>query len=188
VGGQSDGTWTRTIKDSKIYWVDTNGGTEGDNWGEVLTLPMNVTGDIIIDANIRSKTYSPGPTYGGIGVGVNWTAGLGPRNGCSLWHWAGSIRKWAFIAGATPNLPGFPGRGSYVATADLDLVSNIRIVRTNGYIRLFMDNMYYAQAAFAATITGVSILFSSYKAFSVDTKRWIDYIQITPREVVTGGP
>jgi hypothetical protein len=186
-GGQNDGVWTRVIKDSKIYWSKVNRGTESSYWGEKLTLPVSAAGDIIAEASIRMKRISG--QIGRIAVGFNDTGTGGTiRNGAEILNFggAGTTCLDSYVSGAGPGpLPARPSQ-TYVLCSD-DIISNLRVVRKNGYLFVYSNGFYLKQAALAATITTVDIIalqFADIGSFDM----WIDYISVWPREVVTGGP
>ena len=179
-GGQNDAVLTRIIADSKVYWKVASAGTESGYFGQVISLPVNATGDIIIEASIRHKNNTDG--YGGISVGVNQTPSNGIKYGTVLAAVLGTIS----IAGLN-NLVVIP----FVAHPNMtrldlpggDVVSTIRLVRKNGYLFIYNYGYYIGSYAYAATITTVDI-FNRWWNAAIAAERWIDWIKVWPKEVV----
>ena len=177
-GGQNDGVWRREIKDSKVYWVAVSQGTEGNRWGEILTLPVNAPGDIIIEAPIRCKNAA---NYGQMGIGVNHA--LYPsweRYGVTTYN-EGIRYVFGSNVGTWTSFPGFPSKtymGTYPTT---DYSSIFKVKRKNGYIFLYADEKYLGSYAYAPTITTVDII-AWWNAIGVE--HWIDWIKVTPSSVV----
>jgi len=177
IGGQNDGVLVRTIKDSKIYWKATSLGTEANYWGEKLSLPVNAPGDIIVEALIRHKTSV---VNNNMGIGVNQGAAI------SWVRYGGSIFDLSFFIGLNnggPTIfPGFPamtGQNRNIADSGSIL---IKTVRRNGYMFIYIDGLYVGSYVYAATITTVDIVVCWLN--SLIPENWIDYIKVTPREVV----
>jgi len=181
-GGQNNGVWTREIKDNKIYWVGVGVGTESSWWGEKLSIPVNAVGDIIIDATIRQKANTSADSN--FGVGFNLLLVAYPiRFGTSLiLPGAANNYKYSFNnASATP-FPGFPSKTAQGPMGG-DFISNLRIVRKNGYVALYMDNLLMGSFAYASTITSVDILSTWYIA-NISCQKWLQDLSIYPSSVV----
>jgi hypothetical protein len=170
------------IKDSKLYWAGVATNTESSYWGEDLSLPVNATGDIVIEAGLRQKdsgsVFSIFPM--GVNQGVLGLVRYGVESSVSYWYGRNN--------GANVNLPGYPAH-NYIGPHGLDVNYVARVVRRNNYLFLYIDKFYMGSYAFAAPITTVDI--GSHWGLGVNdwkTERWIDYISVWPREVVTGGP
>ena len=182
MGGQNDGVWTREVKNSKIYWIPTSSGTETGYFGEWLSLPVNAIGDIIVDMVARGRGTAGVPN-GFIGVGVNQTALTRVRYGVQM----------NFPAAVTPAIyatnnaafvywPGFPSRfAQYYSTSDA--IAKFRVVRKNGYLFLYINNIFAGQYAYAPAITTVDI-YSTWQTGQLAEEHWVDYIKVTPESVV----
>ena len=180
-GGQNNGVWTREVKDSKVYWVGVSVGTENGWWGEKISLPVNATGDIIIEASMRQKGNAA--INATIGVGFNFALlSYYPRYGCALFMpGAGANYKEGFNAGTATTFPGFPSKSSQPASSDI--ISNVRVIRKNGYVFLYMDGLFVGSYAYAPAITTVDIMAAWYIA-EVSSQKWVDWIKVWPSSVV----
>jgi hypothetical protein len=67
-------------------------------------------------------------------------------------------------------------------TMGTDFTALFRIRRQNGYIFLTINEKYVGQYAYATPITSVNIL--SYWQNTIGIERWVEYIKVSPREVV----
>jgi hypothetical protein len=181
-GGQNDGVWRREVKDSKLYAVGVNGGTEAGFWGANIALPVNATGDIIIDAVIRHKANAS--LNGNIGIGINQAGfAFDIRNGLrSGLAGGGSAYIRGFNATVPTPFPCMPSK-SFTGPLGADLISPLRIVRKNGYVTLFINGQYVGQFAYAPVITTVDIVFL-WRTNEVSSEKWVDWIRIYPRSVV----
>ena len=182
-GGQNDGVWSRDIKDSKLHWIGTGGGTETIFWGEYLSIPVNAPGDIIIEALVRQKNISA--SFGGLGVGFNQAVLTAEtRYGCSL-NIAGGVasvdRKGKNNTVDTP-FPGFPSRNK-VTMATSDLLTKFRIVRKNGYVFIYQNELFVGQYSYAPVITSIDMN-AIWLTNQIGTDKFIDWIKITPSSVV----
>ena len=180
-GGQNNGVWTREVKDSKIYWNGVNVGTETGFWGETLSLPVNATGDIIVEALIRQKRTAGTTTV--FGVGVNQSIITAETlNGVEI-IWPGIGANWMYgrRTGATTTWPGMPSK-TYQAFGQDD-IKRIRIVRKNGVLFLYGDSQFVGQGTYAPTITTVDISANWYQA-QTGAEKWVDYIKVWPSSVV----
>jgi hypothetical protein len=182
--GELNGTWVREIKDSKIYWNGVNGGTETGHWGEKLTLPVDAPGDIKVEARIRHNNIQAG-LYNMVGVGVNHllSANGSMRYGvCMSRANIGPVNlKAGFNNSAGTPFPGFPSKLSQLGPADV--ITDMKIVRKNGYMFLYFDNLYVGQYAYATTITSVDLVALFFQAV-LNSPKYVDWVKVTPSSVV----
>lgn len=186
LGAQNDGVWTREIKDSKLYYRGVSGGTEGSYWGELLSLPVNALGDIIIECSCRQKLTTAwnhsrfGP------AGVNFTtahAGQVSYGPCILTGAGTNNLFGGFIAGVPTNFPGFPSKN--FITKGTDDIFLTRLIRKNGYLFIYINGTFVGQGAYAAAITNVNIYSGWFQvANPTGQERWVDWIKVWPSSVV----
>jgi len=182
-GGQNDGVWTRDIKDNKIYWTATSVGTETLYWGEYLSIPVNATGDIIIEATVRQKRTGGADSL--LAIGFNYAPAIAGANRygteLSFWGWSNNGKCGRNNGVRTP----FPGRPAtnFVVPLGVDIVSMMRVVRKNGNVFLYIDGTFVGQYAYAPTITTVDIIAQWYvNHFPVE--KWLQDLSIYPSSVV----
>jgi hypothetical protein len=179
-GGQNDGQWLREVKDSKLYWSLVNGNTEGGYWGNVISLPVNAVGDIIIEAMVRRKHT---PQFGFIQIGVNNPSP--PVNN--------NVRYGVALAGAGQQVsgtnnygltafPGFPAKNNILLN-QTDSLSKMRIVRKNGYLFLYDYGIYVGSYAYNVTIQSVDIFVGWFMNNPV-SDYWVNYVKVWPESVV----
>jgi len=181
-GGQNDGVWTRDIKNNKIYWHPTSSGTETGYFGEWLSVPVNAIGDINVEATVRGRATGGAPN-GFIGVGINQSAVSRVKYGTQL-NFPGAISVAMY---GTNNIvftpwPGRPGQ-STVSGLGADYISNMRVVRKNGYLFLYSNSFYLGQYAYAPAITRVDI-YSTWQTGQLLEDHWLQDLAITPSSVV----
>lgn len=185
VGGEADGVWLREIKDSKLYWVGVNLGTESNWWGEELALPVNAPGDIIIEAMIRFRRTAG--LEGVLGIGFNSIGAIsGPVfYGVNLGY-EGANEYYATNAGGRTIWPGSPEKDIMTPPTGDNLL-HVRIVRRNGYVFLYANNFYMGHYAYALAINDVDIINHLRNTPGDETmQRWVDWIKVYPRSVVEG--
>ena len=171
------------MKDSKVSWTGVSGGTEGDWWGEKISLPVNAVGDIILESLIRQKWYGPGGRNGNLTIGFGGNLGESIRygGGLSLANVSNNY-KYAINSGSSVALPSFPSKNS-VGPIGTDVLTRIRISRINGYISVYIDNTFLGKFAYAPAITTVDIV-ATFKLSYVECYKSVDWIRVTPSAVV----
>ena len=178
-GGQNNGVWTREIKDSKIYAIPTSTGTESGFWGERFSLPVNAPGDITIKALIRQKRTSGAQSY--LLVGIDDTTMNTKSCGLGLLGGATNYKTGFKVVGQT-TFPGFPSKTEQISATDQ--LAELRIVRKNGYVFYYIDNLYIGQYAYANTIATVDIYFTWDQGALGVVEKWVDWIRVSPSSVV----
>jgi len=180
-GGQNNGVWTRDIKDSKIYWKPTSGGTETGWWGEIISLPVSAPGDIRIKAQIRQKRSAGSESR--LGIGVNQSAGISVKYGLEMDPTGYAVQYfWGRNNFGQTAWPGFPSKVSN-PTPSGDTIIIVTIVRKNGYLFIYGNNKYTGQNAYATSISTVDLVFLVQQA-DITHEKWIDWIEVTPSSVV----
>ena len=173
------------MSDSKLHYIGVSRGTETGYFGEILSLPVNATGDIIVEAEVRQRRLAAS-SYGLFGVGVNQSATFQIRYGvhASLAGTGNYYREGRNNA-AYCTWPGFPSKIQQNSGLT-DILSRCRVVRKNGYMFLYIDGFYVGQYAYATTITTVDFLFLI--RFDTGTfynnEAWAHWIKVTPSSVV----
>ena len=182
-GGQNDGVYAHEVKDSKIRFTASNRGTESGYWGELIALPVNATGDAIIEACLRHKSNnSTGPE--GIGIGFN-QLGFTFNVNRGIFFYNGGLQLTANgrNAGGAINLPAHPNMAGYTYSYTGDAILNARVVRKNGYLFFYGNNVFLGSYAYNNALTDVSITAHRYTtAFS--SELYCDWIKVWPKEVV----
>jgi hypothetical protein len=179
-GGQKNGTYSFDIKNSKAFWVGTNGGTESAYWGDIMLLPVNATGDIKIEALLRQKVVNG--LYGYLSLGINQPIDLTKYGVRFNLAGAGSNYRGGVNDFSSTSLPSMPSMTSQ-GPLGVDYISKFKIVRKNGYIFLYSDNLYVGTFAYAPTITNVAICAIWLTNTFLDEKS-CEYVKIWPSSVV----
>jgi len=182
-GGQNDGVWNLEVKDSKLYMVGVSGGTESGFWGHKLSLPVNATGDIVIEGRMRHHNFSGGAIQGIFGVGINHNlASSSVRCGVEM-NFSGTTSNYTFGRNSHVKTP-WPGMPSTVQVPlPGDTLADFRIVRNADYVSLYIYGIFVGKYSFSSAITTVDIV-SCWRITDIDTAKYLDYIKIYPEECV----
>jgi len=184
-GGQNDGVYAHEVKNSKVRFTATSQGTEASYWGEFLKLPINVNavGNIIVDARIRHKSNgSAGPE--GIGIGFNQQGfTFNVNKGIFVSNNLLELRMTGRDTGAAQPFPARPAQQTMWLSAIGDAILDVHIVRKNGRMFVYGNNVYLCSYAYAVALTDVSIVADRYTdRFS--SEFYCDFIRVTPESVV----
>ena len=179
-GGQNDGVWLRQVVDSKIYWIGTSDGTENNWFGEKLSLPVNAVGDIIVNAVVRHKAN--GGTNGILAVGVNQASMTDHVDyGVELLLTGGAIYIRGYNGITITTWPALPSKLQN-NTGSIDYLAELKIVRKNNVMFLYINGTFVGSYSFNPTITTVDILSIWHTNFTA--QHWVDWIKVSPKSVI----
>jgi len=186
LGGQLTGVWVQEVRDGKLYWKATSHGTESDYWGQWLSIPVNAVGDIIVEAQTRLKGPTAGGSPGLVSVGINHSVAASViRYGAATVHATNNYFRGVIDYSNTP-WPGLPSINQTRALGT-DEITNIRIVRKNGYLHIYNKGIFMGSYAYATAISTVDLVFTIYGSgapANLDKEMWVHQLSVSPREAV----